>query len=201
MPSVALAKDGPTISVLTRVCYYKIMKNNQKGFSAVEGLLILVIVGLMGLVGWFVYNSGNDSKGTGNAYPTDSKRTTNTSEPLVKYSVDAGKLFSYSVDFYKQSEINTRTDQSNILKKDNGGNEKELLAVQLTRATNYCDNIPSFSYDSVYKVNSSCHFADQTSFKTIFFARDYYYYFLIKSHPKPLSIGDAQAILSSVRIK
>lgn len=33
------------------------MKNNQKGFSAVEGLLILVIVGIIGGVGYFVYNS------------------------------------------------------------------------------------------------------------------------------------------------
>ncbi|MBX4190735.1 hypothetical protein KW794_01470 [Candidatus Saccharibacteria bacterium] len=30
---------------------------SQKGFSAIEGLLILVIVGLLGFVGWFVYNS------------------------------------------------------------------------------------------------------------------------------------------------
>ncbi|MBI2589068.1 hypothetical protein HYW35_02610 [Candidatus Saccharibacteria bacterium] len=35
------------------------MKKNQKGFSAVEGLLILIIVGLLGFVGWYVWNSNN----------------------------------------------------------------------------------------------------------------------------------------------
>jgi hypothetical protein len=32
---------------------------NQKGFSAVEGMLILVIVGIIGGVGWYVWNSNN----------------------------------------------------------------------------------------------------------------------------------------------
>lgn len=33
--------------------------NNQTGFSAVEALLILVIVGILGFTGWFVYHSQN----------------------------------------------------------------------------------------------------------------------------------------------
>jgi hypothetical protein len=33
------------------------MKKNQHGFSAVEALLILVIVGLIGFVGWYVLNT------------------------------------------------------------------------------------------------------------------------------------------------
>ncbi|MBX4201449.1 hypothetical protein KW803_00935 [Candidatus Saccharibacteria bacterium] len=37
------------------------MKNNQKGFGAVEGLLILVIVGIIGFVGWYVWNAKNDA--------------------------------------------------------------------------------------------------------------------------------------------
>ena len=35
------------------------MNKNQKGFSLVEGLLILVIVGLVGFVGWYVWQSKN----------------------------------------------------------------------------------------------------------------------------------------------
>jgi hypothetical protein len=35
---------------------------NQKGFSAVEGLLILVIVGLLGFVGWYVWSTGNKTR-------------------------------------------------------------------------------------------------------------------------------------------
>jgi hypothetical protein len=33
------------------------MKKNQKGFSALEGLLIVVIVGMLGGVGWYVWHS------------------------------------------------------------------------------------------------------------------------------------------------
>lgn len=35
------------------------MKHNQKGFGAVETLLIIVILGLLGGVGWYVYQSQN----------------------------------------------------------------------------------------------------------------------------------------------
>ena len=35
---------------------------NQKGFSAVEGFLILVIVTMIGGVGWYVWKSNQDAK-------------------------------------------------------------------------------------------------------------------------------------------
>ena len=38
------------------------MKKNQKGFSLIEGLLILVIVGLLGGVGWYVWQSSEKTK-------------------------------------------------------------------------------------------------------------------------------------------
>jgi prepilin-type N-terminal cleavage/methylation domain-containing protein len=38
------------------------MKNNQKGFSAVEVLIVILIVGLIGAVGWFVYDRQNTDK-------------------------------------------------------------------------------------------------------------------------------------------
>lgn len=33
------------------------MKLNQKGFSAVEGFLVIVIVGMIGFTGWFMWNA------------------------------------------------------------------------------------------------------------------------------------------------
>jgi hypothetical protein len=39
------------------------MRNiNQKGFSAIEGLLILIIVGIVGGLGWYVWKANEDSK-------------------------------------------------------------------------------------------------------------------------------------------
>jgi hypothetical protein len=37
------------------------MKHNQKGFGAIEALLILVVVGIVGGTGYFVLNSKNDT--------------------------------------------------------------------------------------------------------------------------------------------
>lgn len=41
--------------------------SNQKGFSVVEGVLILVIVAVLGGVGWFVWHSKNNTNSTYNA--------------------------------------------------------------------------------------------------------------------------------------
>ncbi len=40
------------------------MKFNQKGFSAIEGLLILIIVGALAGVGWYVFNAKNKTDNT-----------------------------------------------------------------------------------------------------------------------------------------
>jgi hypothetical protein len=55
------------------------MKKNQKGFGAVEGLLILVIVGLIGFVGWYVWHSKNNAnKALTNAGVSSSATITKT---------------------------------------------------------------------------------------------------------------------------
>lgn len=43
------------------------MKKNQKGFSAVEGILILVIIGVLGFVGWYVRDSKKEVDKTSQA--------------------------------------------------------------------------------------------------------------------------------------
>jgi Tfp pilus assembly protein PilV len=53
----------------------KSLKKNESGFSAVEIILVLVIVALLGVVGWFVYNRNQDNKSTNN---TTSTTTTST---------------------------------------------------------------------------------------------------------------------------
>ena len=65
------------------------MKTNQKGFSAIEGLLILVIVGLIGGVGWYVWQSKKNAdkslttSQTQNA-ASPSKTTTQPTQELAK---------------------------------------------------------------------------------------------------------------------
>ncbi|HSW78416.1 MAG TPA: hypothetical protein VLF88_00140 [Candidatus Babeliales bacterium] len=40
------------------------MKINQKGFGAVEGILVLIIVGLLCFIGWYVYDTKNKTDQT-----------------------------------------------------------------------------------------------------------------------------------------
>lgn len=61
------------------------MKTNQKGFSVVEGLLMLVIAGVIGFVGWYVLSAKHQTDSlTGNS--------TQTQTPLKKPS-NAASLY------------------------------------------------------------------------------------------------------------
>lgn len=65
------------------------MKANQKGFSVVEILIVVVIIGLLGAVGWLVYNrqnSSNQSAGKSQSRQSSSAQTdtqTSSSDYLV----------------------------------------------------------------------------------------------------------------------
>lgn len=63
------------------------LQNNQRGFSAVEAILLLVILGLVGFVGWYVYDSGQKtSEDTKSSTSTvdKSKEVAETSEKVTK---------------------------------------------------------------------------------------------------------------------
>ncbi|MDQ2972902.1 MAG: prepilin-type N-terminal cleavage/methylation domain-containing protein [bacterium] len=38
------------------------MKNNQKGFSIIEVLIVLLVLALIGTAGWFAYNNQESKK-------------------------------------------------------------------------------------------------------------------------------------------
>lgn len=72
---------------------------SQKGFTAVEGLLIFIVVGIVGFAGWYVYDSGqktNDiyDKSTNVDTPTKSskKKPANSSDlqstPITQALID-----------------------------------------------------------------------------------------------------------------
>lgn len=66
------------------------MNRNQKGFSAVEGLLILVIVVLMGFVGWYLWSrdSGTGSKTTADPYASWKTYCDSSANVCVRYPSD-----------------------------------------------------------------------------------------------------------------
>jgi hypothetical protein len=85
-------------------------RSGQAGFSVVEGLLILVIVGVLGGVGWYVYDS--NQKANDNLNNADSSSSVNTQEATQKEEpkVDAykgwqvSKNVQYSFEYKYPSE-------------------------------------------------------------------------------------------------
>lgn len=63
------------------------MKVNQKGFSPVEILIIIVVVGLLGVVGWLVYDRQKSQTDNKEAVPTQETQKTNENADSTKDSV------------------------------------------------------------------------------------------------------------------
>lgn len=91
------------------------MKSNQKGFSAVELLLILVFIGVIGSVGWYVWQSKNNST-------SQITSNTNTDEkpkdPYEGWRTYESKLSGITFRYPSDWEFTPPVD---VFKNDNGG--------------------------------------------------------------------------------
>lgn len=91
------------------------LKNDQKGFSAVEAVMLVVIVALIGTVGWMVYkNQHKTAVTTTTTQPTQTSSSSASRQPVSNTTTytDSSKLFtisyptSWAVD---ESAINAET--------------------------------------------------------------------------------------------
>ncbi len=83
------------------------MKRNQTGFTIIEGLLILIIIGLVSFVGWYVWDSSKDTvklaasdktpsaKITGKAVEFTTVKTDNEQHEKQGYIVNGNRLIIY----------------------------------------------------------------------------------------------------------
>jgi hypothetical protein len=60
------------------------MKNNQKGFGAVEGLLLIIIILLVGFIGYYVYHTKNNTNSAYNKAPSSNNSTPTINSNLLK---------------------------------------------------------------------------------------------------------------------
>lgn len=74
------------------------MKNNQKGFSAVEALVIVVILGIVGFGGWYVWHKGQKSE-------QPSKANTSTKDSGSDQAADTSYRIPEGYEFYENSEL------------------------------------------------------------------------------------------------
>jgi hypothetical protein len=96
------------------------MNKNHKGFSAIPLLLIIVLIGIIGGTGWYVYNSNKKTNELLNSAdklntPNKPKSTSTSSKPLKEY-----KSEDYKFSFQYPSNWIIREDL-----KDYGRGEKE----------------------------------------------------------------------------
>jgi hypothetical protein len=70
------------------------MKTDQNGFSAVEAIIVIVILGVVGLAGWKVLGSRNTSQSATNGTPTSGQSQTTSksaaAEQLIWQQIDGG---------------------------------------------------------------------------------------------------------------
>jgi prepilin-type N-terminal cleavage/methylation domain-containing protein len=85
------------------------MKANQKGFSVVEVLIVIVVVGLLGAVGWFIYDRQKDKT-------SDSTATTSTTKTSTTPQTNE------TVDPYKDWQLYCDTRAKSCLKYPQGWN-------------------------------------------------------------------------------
>ena len=73
-------------------------KNNQKGFSAIETVLVLVIVGLVAFIAWYVFKSSSDTDTTlstaANTQTEVPKTTANTAVVVTKTDTQGTKYLA-----------------------------------------------------------------------------------------------------------
>ncbi len=143
-------------------------KLNSKGFSAVEGLLILIIVGMIAGVGWYVWHSKNVANSSyNNAASTSTTTNTSNKQSDSKYQSKLYPSLSFTVpDGWKVNEP-TKYDESTwgpgsadskitITK----GSSKLTLDFSTLRATGF-EGYSCYNYKNLVKVGDLYRFTDK----------------------------------------
>src|SRR6185312_10539783 len=80
------------------------MTRNQKGFGAIEGLLFLILLSILGFTGYYVWHT---SKNANSTYNTAAKTSSGT--PTTPGSSDRFKLGFYNASFILPPELKGMT--------------------------------------------------------------------------------------------
>lgn len=153
------------------------MKKNQRGFSAVEGLLFLIVLGLIGFVAWYVYHTkntvdktlstSNSASTTSSAEGTtlDKKYSDGVGNFSVKYPANWKLVSSTASDSRGQSSIATLTSPTGTvlnLDVDLGGKGGDCVPASGDKAFQANNTCPSWEYLSseVVPINNVYYAAD-----------------------------------------
>jgi hypothetical protein len=108
------------------------MKNNQKGFSAIEGLLILIIICLIGFSGWYVWNSKQTSDVPNNNVTKTVSAKQSTPDPYRGWSTCSAAQLGVSVRYPQGWSIDSGCPDKNAVSQTCTG----AFALNMTPDTN-----------------------------------------------------------------
>lgn len=123
------------------------MKSSQKGFSVIEGLLLLVILGLLGFVGWYVYTSSNQTKETLNAADKSTSQSAQTETKAKSQPIEQDLIIKAVAADCEAYLGNTASDIS-------VGKQQSTYAVVTLKCGNEKDGTPT-SRAYLKKVNET----------------------------------------------
>jgi Tfp pilus assembly protein PilV len=98
------------------------MRRNEQGFSAIEVIVVIVMIILLGLAGWLIYNKQTDSS-------KQKSKTTVQTTPAKSSSVKIVKIAEAGVQF------ETPADYPTITYKSNGDGTYELFTSTIIDTT------------------------------------------------------------------
>jgi hypothetical protein len=110
------------------------MKKNQKGFGAIEGLLILVITIIIGFAGWYVWHTKNNTNSTYSSTANTTKSSSGTKSiapnPYTGWKtysspLNSGLSFKYPADW-------SFTPPTSVFTNNSGGQENDVTLYSVT---------------------------------------------------------------------
>ena len=131
------------------------MKKNEKGFGALEALLIIVIIGLLGLAGWMFFSKQNDKNinsatKTTQSTPKNENNTKTTAEESTKTAAKWQKYtnakYKFGYSYPEGAKITEREDAQffeTTAIRDNGNNP----ALNVWGNGNYKVQVQAYQYD------------------------------------------------------
>lgn len=139
------------------------MKKNQSGFSAVELLILLVVIGLIGGAGWYVWQSKSKNSSSNNTQTTQNEASKQNSEADNTKTADEtanwksytryGVTFKYPTEWGFKANDNTQSTSTDLTSPefaDDGSKGEQITVdeVQFAQSGLTADNFKTKHLDA-----------------------------------------------------
>jgi hypothetical protein len=141
------------------------MKNNQKGFGILEVFFVILVLGLISCLGWFVYSRNNNNTVTFSGSKTSSKTILNHTIPLTDCSKVKPKLqkqldsFDGDMCYSAPIKAGSETIEYVIIDQSKGFQDKKQKDYDKNCSFDCGGSIPITREDFIIRANGKAEFA------------------------------------------